>query len=60
MTRESNENDEKREAAVRAMMDKGYTRERAEYVLFEVVGKTLFGPGGRFENLSNPPGGPDA
>ena len=31
----------KREAAVRAMIAKGYTRERAEYLLFEVVGKTL-------------------
>lgn len=31
----------KREAAVQAMIAKGYTRERAEHLLFEVVGKAL-------------------
>jgi len=31
----------KREAAVRAMIAKGYTRERAEHLLFAVVGEAL-------------------
>ena len=35
------ERQRKREAAVQAMIAKGYTRERAEYLLFEVVGKAL-------------------
>lgn len=38
---------EKREAAVQAMINKGYTRERAEELL-ALVGRTLFGPGGAF------------
>ena len=33
----------KREAAVQAMIAKGYTRERAEHLLFDVVGKAMFG-----------------
>ncbi len=37
----------KREAAIEGMVAKGYTRERAEELL-GLIGKTLFGPGGRF------------
>lgn len=39
---------QKREAAVQGMIAKGYTRERAEELLAD-IGRTLFGPGGRFE-----------
>jgi hypothetical protein len=41
-------NEERREAMIQAMIDKGHTRERAEAV-FGLIHKTLFGPGGRFE-----------
>lgn len=37
----------KREAAIQGMVDRGYSRERAEE-LIGLVAKTLFGPGGRF------------
>lgn len=45
----------KREAAIEGMVAKGYTRERAEE-LFDLIGRTLFGPGGRFarEHRSTP------
>ncbi|GAA1138577.1 hypothetical protein [Nocardioides aquiterrae] len=46
---------EKREAVIQGMVDKGYTRERAEEVIGSIA-KTLFGPGGRFSDVSNPPG----
>lgn len=37
----------KREAMIEGMVAKGHTRERAEEVI-DHIGKTLFGPGGRF------------
>ncbi len=40
---------EKREAAVQGMIAKGYTRERAEALLFD-IGRVLFAPNGRFAN----------
>lgn len=37
----------KREAAILGLVNKGHDRERAEE-LIALVGKALFGPGGRF------------
>lgn len=37
----------KREAVIQGMVDKGYTRERAEEIVGTIT-RTLFGPGGRF------------
>jgi DNA polymerase III alpha subunit len=38
---------EKREVMVQGMVAKGHSRERAEQLL-DMVGRALFGPGGRF------------
>lgn len=42
----------KREAIVQGLVDKGYSRERAEE-LIGLVNKALFAPGGRFNRAAD-------
>ena len=44
----------KREAAIEGMVAKGYDREVAERLL-GMIGRALFGPGGRFEITPDAP-----